>query len=387
MTTPTLQESEPVLLRNGSVYTPADPFASAMIVEGGRVAWVGSEQAADSLMDDRMAVVDLDGDLLTPAFVDSAVDLTVQREGSAQTDDGATALRGDVLGTVAARGVATVVDTGALVGPTTGGTGLEVYRWPTVDLAHPEELAAVAASSGPENPRLVGARAVVGDTDPGCLQNFLTACAEASVRPALRIEAAAAGAAIARAVDRRREQVGQRALNGAGLRLEFGADLGCDDVTNLLERLGGTAVTVCLDPLHTELASTYYRLGIPVTLVAGAAPWAGIRALMNLPSAQERISARAGFTAATRGAWRGLGTGSPLNGQLVPGAAATYTRWEVEALMVQGAVGTAASWSTDPRARTPLLPALEDEALPRCVATVLDGTALHTAEPAEWTTT
>ena len=36
------------LYRNGSVYTAADPFATAMLVDGDTVAWVGSEQAATS---------------------------------------------------------------------------------------------------------------------------------------------------------------------------------------------------------------------------------------------------------------------------------------------------------------------------------------------------
>ena len=39
------------LYRNGSVYTAADPFATAMLVDGDTVAWVGSEQAATSIAD------------------------------------------------------------------------------------------------------------------------------------------------------------------------------------------------------------------------------------------------------------------------------------------------------------------------------------------------
>ena len=47
------------LYRNGSVYSAADPFATAMLVDGDTVAWVGSEHAAASLPDSRMRVVDL----------------------------------------------------------------------------------------------------------------------------------------------------------------------------------------------------------------------------------------------------------------------------------------------------------------------------------------
>jgi predicted amidohydrolase YtcJ len=47
------------LYRNGSVYTAADPFATAMLVDGDTVAWVGSEQAATSIADSSMNIIDL----------------------------------------------------------------------------------------------------------------------------------------------------------------------------------------------------------------------------------------------------------------------------------------------------------------------------------------
>ncbi len=64
------------MYRNGSVYTAADPFATAMLVDGDTVAWVGSEQAATSIADSAMEVIDLHGALLAPGFVDSHVHLT-----------------------------------------------------------------------------------------------------------------------------------------------------------------------------------------------------------------------------------------------------------------------------------------------------------------------
>ncbi|WP_128378453.1 amidohydrolase [Streptomyces cavernae] len=65
-----------VLLRRGEVHSPADPFATAMIVERGRIAWVGSEGAADSFADGVEEIVDLDGALVTPAFTDAHVHTT-----------------------------------------------------------------------------------------------------------------------------------------------------------------------------------------------------------------------------------------------------------------------------------------------------------------------
>ncbi|MFF3364611.1 amidohydrolase [Streptomyces misionensis] len=65
-----------LLLRRGEVHSPADPFATAMVVEAGHVAWVGSEGAADAFADGVDEVVDLDGALVTPAFTDAHVHTT-----------------------------------------------------------------------------------------------------------------------------------------------------------------------------------------------------------------------------------------------------------------------------------------------------------------------
>ncbi|MEU8457010.1 amidohydrolase [Streptomyces griseoaurantiacus] len=65
-----------VLLRRGEVHSPADPFATAMVVERGKVAWVGSEGAADAFADGVDETVDLDGALVTPAFTDAHVHTT-----------------------------------------------------------------------------------------------------------------------------------------------------------------------------------------------------------------------------------------------------------------------------------------------------------------------
>lgn len=72
----TAEPPKTVLLRRGEVHSPADPFATAMVVEAGQVAWVGSEGAADAFADGVDEVVDLDGALVTPAFTDSHVHTT-----------------------------------------------------------------------------------------------------------------------------------------------------------------------------------------------------------------------------------------------------------------------------------------------------------------------
>ncbi len=60
------------LYRGGRIYSPADPHATALLVEGDRIGWLGPDDdapAADT-------TVDLAGALVTPAFVDAHVHAT-----------------------------------------------------------------------------------------------------------------------------------------------------------------------------------------------------------------------------------------------------------------------------------------------------------------------
>lgn len=60
------------LYRGGRLFCPAQPNATALLVRDGRIAWVGEDAGAPAA--DR--VVDLDGGLVTPAFVDAHVHAT-----------------------------------------------------------------------------------------------------------------------------------------------------------------------------------------------------------------------------------------------------------------------------------------------------------------------
>lgn len=62
------------LYRNGRIYSQADPRATALMVRDGRVDWLGPD--ADAPIAGVDAVVDLDGALLAPAFVDAHVHTT-----------------------------------------------------------------------------------------------------------------------------------------------------------------------------------------------------------------------------------------------------------------------------------------------------------------------
>lgn len=79
------------LYRGGFVYTPIDPFANAMVVDDatGTIAWIGGDDAAAVHVDAVDEVVELDGALVTPAFVDA----------HAHTSQTGAGLRGVDLGT------------------------------------------------------------------------------------------------------------------------------------------------------------------------------------------------------------------------------------------------------------------------------------------------
>lgn len=89
------------LYRGGVVHSPADPFAEALLVEDGTIAWLGADDTADGFVDRADEVIDLDGALVTPGFVDAhvhvletglaleAVDLTAARS----LDEALTAVR------------------------------------------------------------------------------------------------------------------------------------------------------------------------------------------------------------------------------------------------------------------------------------------------------
>ena len=92
MTNPT------TLFRGGVLHCPADPSATALLVRDGRIAWLGAD--ADAPAADR--VVELDGALVTPAFVDAHVHATDTGLALSGLDLSAVRSAGEVLDAVAA---------------------------------------------------------------------------------------------------------------------------------------------------------------------------------------------------------------------------------------------------------------------------------------------
>ncbi|HQY32651.1 MAG TPA: amidohydrolase family protein [Actinotalea sp.] len=60
-----------ILFHNGVIHSRTDPFAQAVLVADGQIAWLGGEDSLHAVLDGADEVVDLDGALVAPAFVDA----------------------------------------------------------------------------------------------------------------------------------------------------------------------------------------------------------------------------------------------------------------------------------------------------------------------------
>ncbi|MCT2588485.1 amidohydrolase family protein [Streptomyces sp. N2-109] len=131
---PAAERPRTVLLREGEVHSPADPFATAMVVEGGTIAWVGSEGAADSFADGVDEILHLDGALVTPAFTDSHVHTTATGLALTGLDLAPARSLADALARIRTHAAARPGDRVLL------GTGWDATGWP--ERRHPtrEEL-------------------------------------------------------------------------------------------------------------------------------------------------------------------------------------------------------------------------------------------------------
>ena len=122
------------LLRGGSVYNPAEPYATAMLTVGETVAWIGSEDGADLHVDAADTVIDLGGALVTPAFVDSHVHATSTGLALTGLDLSAAVSATDLLDRVTAYARTLPSDAVVL------GTGWDETAWPEAIVPSAEDL-------------------------------------------------------------------------------------------------------------------------------------------------------------------------------------------------------------------------------------------------------
>ncbi|GAB3888953.1 amidohydrolase [Kibdelosporangium lantanae] len=234
--------------------------------------------------------------------------------------------------------------------------------------------------------------------DAGEIAEHVAACTQAGLQAGFHVIGDAAVATVVDGFAKAAEIVGTQALAAARHRLEHlemvteeqGARLAAWGVVASMQprfdaawggpdgmyarRLGerGTGLNP-FSMLARQGVVLAFGSDAPVTPVD---PWRSVKAAVHHRTQGYGVSARAAFTAHTRGGWRAAGVDDGLTGMLVPGAPATYAVWETGDLVVAGSDARVQRWSTDPRSGVPGLPALDGEP-PRCVRTVLRGNTLY----------
>jgi predicted amidohydrolase YtcJ len=229
----------------------------------------------------------------------------------------------------------------------------------------------------------------------------LRACTEAGVTAGFHVIGDAAVTSVVAALEQVVDDLGVPAVARCGHRLEHLEMVTAEQAA----KLGAWGVQASMQPNFDALwggrdGMYARRLGIdragrlnPFALLAsqgvalafgsdapvtGLDPWATIRAAVHHHTPDSAISARAAFSAATRGGWRASGAGDGLTGGLVPGAAASYAVWDIDELETSATSDAVRRWSTDPRSRVPVLPRLgPTDPLPRCRQTVHRGAVIH----------
>ncbi|MCW2518846.1 MAG: amidohydrolase [Mycobacterium sp.] len=241
--------------------------------------------------------------------------------------------------------------------------------------------------------------------DGDAVEAHLNACTEAGITAGFHVIGDAAVSSVVDALSRVVDRHGAPAVARCGHRLEH-VEMVSEAQAGLL---GNWGVIASMQPnfdalwggpdgmyakrLGAERAGRLNPLallashGVPLafgsdTPVSGMNPWESVRAATTHRTPGSAVSARAAFSAATRGAWRAGGVRDGVAGTLTPGAPASYAVWDVPgglgALEVAAPADTVQRWSTDPRSRIPALPRLSPGApLPVCRQTVHRGVTIH----------
>ena len=68
--------SKRTLITNAAIYAPSVPFATAMLIDGEEIAWIGDRSGAEVHRELADTVIHAQGHFLTPGFVDAHVHAT-----------------------------------------------------------------------------------------------------------------------------------------------------------------------------------------------------------------------------------------------------------------------------------------------------------------------
>ena len=247
------------------------------------------------------------------------------------------------------------------------------------------------------------------DDPTGCGSRYLTddevtdhlwACAMAGVQPGFHAIGDDGVSAVGRALRRATERLdpnGTVRLAGVVPRIEHAEMADAEAIA----AFAATGTVACVQPMFDaewggESGMYAQRLGAdrargmnPLAALASAGvalalgsdapvtaaqPWRAVQAAVHHRTNGAGLSARAAFTAHTRGGHRAAGRTDRGVGTISVGAPAHLAIFSAGELVRPEANPRVARWSTDPRSRVPLLPDLTPGApLPTTLATMVDG--------------
>ena len=366
------------LFTDGSVYTPIDPYATALLTENGMTVWAGSDAGAASIADERMEQIALEGKLITPTFSRAYAPVTDEDLGEYFTLSSAAGYYTHVLGASAQQlpavhegieGSAQPVDVRILLHL----DSIEALNANSITAALDAAHAVISAPGARLHvetgytARLTGVHLTapqIASIAPESFAALVSVLADASL--VLSLDATSFEPALALA-DRARQA--ERFLT---IRLEMIQDSHQTPVTD--EQLQHAAdqryhlgISAGDTQQHSEANASLMRransIGVSVALGSDAQLQAisGWEVAYRFATAPEGVSARSAFAALTRGTYRSIAEENPFTGTLTVDTPATIALWNITELMVQAPDSRVASWSTDPRARIPLLPVLASD--------------------------
>ena len=239
----------------------------------------------------------------------------------------------------------------------------------------------------------------VAYTTAAVIRDHVISCSLAGIQAGYHVIGDAAMELVAAGFSEAAEQIGDDVVRSARHRLEH-VEMVSDDAQKVMALLGIVAsVQPVFDAwwggehgMYTERLgerrartlnpfASMQAAGIPLALGSDApvtplAPWQAVRAAVHHHQSDERLTARAAFTAHTRGGWRAAGR---PGGELAVGEPANYAVWSCDDLVVETPDDRVAAWSTDPRAAVPGLPSLAPGTPdPICLRTVVAGQTVYT---------
>lgn len=386
--TPAAGQQNSRMFFNGTVHSATEPYAEAMLVTDGRIAWLGSDDTAEQ-MSPETPHEDLQRGLIAPGFVgatttslpDGPQVLTETLDAAAQS--GYSTLRVVITvnpsdlhgGAQTSIGSLQELLQSAATHPVQTFPALalssEVGGEPSWSMEVLKELLSVLESLDADAEHKIGvhlpAAAIwqdlleVSSAVAGAQRQLLLDCSDVAA-----VEVVSA-ITLAHAELRSR----RRTPPPSSPTVLIGFDSA--DEAHWGQVLNTGAHVMLRQPGHLAIA---LRTGVPTTAAPaqGENPWKLVSD--HVHQSEDPVSARAAFNAQTRGAYRGLPGASIEAAQLNVGSEATFAIWSVSSLSVQTPNSTVAAWSTDTRARTPLLPHLDGGELPELVQIVVKGVSV-----------